>query len=89
LVQAAESEYLSGLQFYIALREHEVPVELIVYPNEGHIKNQPAHKLIVYERNLAWFKFWLLENHKRQKTNWSKEWSERREKLVLPLTAGN
>jgi len=89
LVQAAESEYLSGLQFYIALKEHEVPVELIVYPNEGHIKNQPAHKLIVYERNLAWFKFWLLENHKRQKTNWSKEWSERREKLVLPLTAGN
>jgi dipeptidyl aminopeptidase/acylaminoacyl peptidase len=82
LVQAAETEYLSGLQFYNALKEHQVPVELIVYPNEGHIKNQPAHKLIVYERNLAWFKFWLLENHKTQKTSWFEKWSERRDKSV-------
>jgi len=89
LVQAAETEYLSGLQFYTALKEHEVPVELIVYPNEGHIKNQPLHKLIVYERNLAWFKFWLLEDHKRQKTSWSKEWSERRERLVPSFADGN
>lgn len=89
LVQAAETEYLSGLQFYNALKEHQVPVELIVYPNEGHIKNQPAHKLIVYERNLAWFKFWLLEDHKTQKTSWFKEWSERRDKSVKALAGWN
>ncbi|HET6863455.1 MAG TPA: Atxe2 family lasso peptide isopeptidase [Pyrinomonadaceae bacterium] len=84
LVQAAESEYLCGLQLYTTLKEREVPVELIIYPNEGHVKNQPAHKYFVYERNLAWFKFWLLEKTPKQKSSWSKEWSEFKEKSVSP-----
>jgi dipeptidyl aminopeptidase/acylaminoacyl peptidase len=59
LIQAADSEYLYGLQFYTALREHHKPVEFIIYADEGHIKNQPKHKYEVYQRNLDWFNFWL------------------------------
>ena len=59
LIQAADSEYLGGLQFYTALKENGKPVELVIYPDEGHIKQQPKHRYYVYERNLDWFKFWL------------------------------
>jgi len=82
LVQAAESEYLSGLQFYTNLKERDVPAELIIYPNEGHIKNQPTHKYFVYERNLAWFKFWLQQTNPKDKSSWSRDWIDFKEKSV-------
>jgi dipeptidyl aminopeptidase/acylaminoacyl peptidase len=59
LVHAADSEYLHGLQFYTALREYDKPVEMILYANEGHIKNQPKHRYEIYQQNLDWFNFWL------------------------------
>jgi dipeptidyl aminopeptidase/acylaminoacyl peptidase len=59
LVQVADSEYLYGLQFYTTLRELEKPVEMIIFANEGHIKNQPKHRYEIYQRNLDWFNFWL------------------------------
>lgn len=30
-----------------------------MFPNERHVKWQPAHRLAVYRRNLPWFDFWL------------------------------
>jgi hypothetical protein len=33
---------------------------MYAFPNEPHIKTQPRHKLAVYQRNLDWFRFWLL-----------------------------
>jgi dipeptidyl aminopeptidase/acylaminoacyl peptidase len=59
LIQVADSEYLHGLQFYTALREHGKPVEMIIYADEQHIKNQPKHRYEVYQRNIDWFNFWL------------------------------
>ncbi len=59
LIQVADSEYLHGLQFYTALREHGKPVEMIIYADEWHIKNQPKHRYEVYQRNIDWFNFWL------------------------------
>lgn len=59
LVQAADSEYLHGLQFYTTLRELKKPVEMIIFADEGHIKNQPKHRYEVYQRNVDWFNFWL------------------------------
>jgi dipeptidyl aminopeptidase/acylaminoacyl peptidase len=59
LIQVADSEYLSGLQFYTALREHGKPVEMVIYADECHIKNQPKHRYEVYQRNIDWFNFWL------------------------------
>tara|TARA_B100001939_G_scaffold343387_1_gene356006 strand:+ start:9686 stop:9895 length:210 start_codon:yes stop_codon:yes gene_type:complete len=40
-------------------RNTRTPVEMIIYPDEYHVKWQPTHKYLVYRRNLDWFNFWL------------------------------
>lgn len=59
LMQLADSEYLTALESYVALRERHKAVEMYVFPDEYHVKWQPAHRRAVYERNLDWFDFWL------------------------------
>lgn len=59
LLQLADNEYLQALEAYTALREHNQPVEMHVFPEEYHIKWQPAHRAAIYTRNLDWFRFWL------------------------------
>jgi dipeptidyl aminopeptidase/acylaminoacyl peptidase len=59
LVNSADSEYLASLALCASLEQLEKPVELFIYPNELHAKNQPKHRYEIYERNLDWFQFWL------------------------------
>ena len=59
LFQAADREYLTALESFTALRAAQVPADLYVFPDEHHIKWQPAHKLAVFKRNIQWFDFWL------------------------------
>ena len=59
LMQMAEQEYRSVIEYYVRLRRAGTGVELWVYPHEPHIKFQPHHKLSVYDRNSDWFRFWL------------------------------
>lgn len=59
LMQMAEQEYRSAVEYYVRMRRAGVAAELWVYPHEPHIKFQPRHKLSVYDRNLDWFRFWL------------------------------
>jgi dipeptidyl aminopeptidase/acylaminoacyl peptidase len=59
LNQAGDFEGLGDLPLFVALNDLKRPVELYLYPNELHHKNQPKHRLEIYERNLAWFRFWL------------------------------
>jgi len=59
LIQTSDDEYLGALEDYAALRDHQKPVELFVFPDEHHVKWQPAHRLAVYQRSLDWFDFWL------------------------------
>jgi dipeptidyl aminopeptidase/acylaminoacyl peptidase len=59
LMQLSDSEYAMGLEAFAALREQGKPVDLYVFPDEYHVKWQPAHRLAIYERNLDWFDFWL------------------------------
>lgn len=59
LMQLADSEYLLGLETYTALREKGKPVEMYVYPQEYHTKEQPVHRLANYLRDVDWFAFWL------------------------------
>lgn len=59
LLQLADSEYMSALESYTALREAGQPIDMFVFPDEQHVKWQPAHRLAVYERALDWFDFWL------------------------------
>jgi len=46
-------------EFWHALRTFGVPVELIVYPGEGHSFRQPDHRRDVLERTVAWFEKYL------------------------------
>jgi len=59
LQNASDTEYLIYLSTYRSLRDLGKPVELYIYPNELHVRNQPRHRLEIYERNLDWFRFWL------------------------------
>jgi len=36
------------------------PFELIVYPSAGHIINSPAQRYSIYNRNIDWLRFWLM-----------------------------
>ncbi|AZS19176.1 Atxe2 family lasso peptide isopeptidase [Caulobacter sp. FWC26] len=61
LMQLPEQEYRLSFELFARLAQTTTPVELYVFPNEPHNKTQPAHKLSTYQRNLDWFRFWLLE----------------------------
>lgn len=60
LIQASDFEYSLVVPLFLTLKEARKPVELIVYPDEKHLKVQPVHRLRVYQRNVDWFRFWLL-----------------------------
>ena len=59
LFQQAEQEYITGLDLTLPLLRRN-RADLYVFPNEPHVKFQPRHLLAVNERNLDWFRFWLL-----------------------------
>jgi dipeptidyl aminopeptidase/acylaminoacyl peptidase len=59
LIQLSDSELLSSLMLYNSLQELNKPVEMMVYADELHVKNQPKHRYEIYQRNLDWFAFWL------------------------------
>lgn len=59
LMQLADEESVLGLETFTALREESKPVEMYIFPDEHHIKWQPAHRRAIYVRNLDWFSFWL------------------------------
>jgi dipeptidyl aminopeptidase/acylaminoacyl peptidase len=59
LMQLTEDEFRFGLETYVTLDRHRVPVELYVYPDGYHQKWRPSQRLASYERALDWFDFWL------------------------------
>ncbi len=59
LLQVSDDEAQLSLQSFLSLREQEKPVDMYVFPGERHVKWQPAHRLAVYDRSIAWFDFWL------------------------------
>ena len=44
-----------SFEFWHALRDENVPTQLVVYPNEGHGFVDPAHQRDVMERAVDWF----------------------------------
>jgi dipeptidyl aminopeptidase/acylaminoacyl peptidase len=80
LINAADDEYLWDMQFVTALRELKKPVEMFIYPNELHEKNQPKHRYEIYQRNVDWMKFWLKdeEDPDPAKAEQYKRWRELR-----------
>lgn len=59
LLQLSDDEFLNALESHAALREAGAPVDMFVFPNEYHVKWQPAHRLAIYRRSLDWFDYWL------------------------------
>ncbi len=49
----------SAYAFYRALRERNVPVELVVYPREGHGLSERTHTKDAFERLLGWLDRYL------------------------------
>lgn len=74
LFNLADAEYLHSLVSIRALRFFGQPVDAYVFPDEQHIKWQAAHRLAVYERNIAWFDFWL-KNIAPQDPETAKRWT--------------
>ena len=60
LVNVADSELTTSMYTVSELRANAHPIETHVFPQEYHIKWQPAHRYSIYRRNIQWLKFWLL-----------------------------
>jgi dipeptidyl aminopeptidase/acylaminoacyl peptidase len=85
LMQMPEQEYLYALDYAVPLLRAG-RADLYVFPNEPHQKFQPRHKLAVYERNLDWFRFWLMgvEDTDAAKAAQYDHWRRMRERAVAP-----
>ena len=59
LYNLPDSEMLSAMQSIVTLKELGKPVDAFIYPDEFHIKWQPAHRRSIYRRNVQWLQFWL------------------------------
>lgn len=59
LFQVADGEFLGAVESFTALAQAGTPVDMFIFPDEFHVKWQPAHRLAMYKRNMAWFDFWL------------------------------
>lgn len=57
-VQAADREARMALSSVKVLREAGVPIEMYVFPDEYHVKWQPAHRAAIYRRNLDTLREW-------------------------------
>jgi dipeptidyl aminopeptidase/acylaminoacyl peptidase len=86
LMQVAGSEFLEPLQLYTRLKYYGKPVEMIVYPHEDHVKREPAHRLLIYQRNIDWFRFWLKgeEDPDPAKAEQYARWRELRKARPIP-----
>jgi len=59
LLQVGAVDINHNTEIYKALFDHNVPVEYVVYPREGHGIAEPAHVRDLLDRNLRWFLRWL------------------------------
>jgi dipeptidyl aminopeptidase/acylaminoacyl peptidase len=59
LFHLADSEVISTGVLIRRMTDARLAVEAFSFPNELHLKWQPAHRLAIYNRNLDWFRFWL------------------------------
>lgn len=59
LIQQSDDEFRGAVASYMALKQVDHQAALYVFPEEYHVKWQPAHRLAAYERNLRWFDYWL------------------------------
>lgn len=80
LLQVADHELVHSAASIGALQDAGQPIEAYVFPDEYHIKWQPKHKLVVYNRTIDWFNFWLrdVEDPDREKAEQYARWRKLR-----------
>lgn len=59
LIQASDTEYLTSLPMWSAMRDAEKAVEMHVFPEAPHRLMHPAQQWMNFERQIDWFRFWL------------------------------
>lgn len=57
LMNVSDAEF--EVETIVSLQMAGRAAEMFVFPGEFHIKNQPAHRLAIYNRNVDWMNFWL------------------------------
>lgn len=67
LIQASSSEFRMGLATYRELKRLGWPIEFYVYPDEGHAKLHPAHRMAIYNRNIDWLDHHLYPSGSRKR----------------------
>jgi dipeptidyl aminopeptidase/acylaminoacyl peptidase len=60
LMQLPEQEGRTSIELCSRLSNSSTPVEMYLFPDEAHIAVQPRHMRATYQRNLDWFRYWLL-----------------------------
>lgn len=59
LINSSAAETYGLVRFIRRLADGGRPYDAYVFPDETHIKWQPAHLYAIQNRNLDWFRFWL------------------------------
>jgi dipeptidyl aminopeptidase/acylaminoacyl peptidase len=49
-----------NMEFFVALRRQGKPVEFFSYPTGEHSLDVPSQRLASLQRNVDWFRFWML-----------------------------
>ncbi len=82
---------ITGRELYTALRAHQVPAELVWYPNETHVLSRPADVLASMRRHLDWFDFWLNHEDSRIPANDPEldRWRSLRDEWLRALAASH
>jgi dipeptidyl aminopeptidase/acylaminoacyl peptidase len=65
LIQVGENDRrvpkTQSIEYYTALKDLGVPTELVIYPRQPHGVREPKLVVDLLQRNLDWFKKWVLE----------------------------
>ncbi|MDZ4731674.1 MAG: S9 family peptidase, partial [Xanthomonadales bacterium] len=52
---------INSEQLYLGLRRQGIPVQLVVYPGQGHSLSVPSYERDLYERYLGWLEKYLVD----------------------------
>jgi dipeptidyl aminopeptidase/acylaminoacyl peptidase len=80
LMQLPEVEYAGMMQLYAAMLDYGRAMEMYIFPEAYHYKNQPRQRLAVYQRNVDWAEFWLrgIESSDAKFADRNARWEEMR-----------
>ncbi len=81
LMNLAAHETYAMVRLIRLLADSRLPHDVYVFPDETHMKWQPAHLEAIMHRNLDWFRFWLqdIEDSNPEKAGQYVRWRQLRE----------